>query len=365
VDPGAFCAQARLLIVAGKGGVGKTTVTAAVARLAARAGLNALIIDMEGKSGLGNIFGYHGALTYHEVVLAEADGHGGGEVRARTLTPDDALLEYLSDHGMNRISKRLASTGALDVVATAAPGIKDILVLGKVKQLERASANRVPGAADLLVLDAPAAGHAFTFLASAQGLMDAVSVGPIRAQAADVLDMLSDPTRCQVMLVTLPEETPVNEVVETAFKLEDHVGVHLTPIVVNGLYPHLELGVDPAAAAAEAGVALTGEELERLGDAAAFRTNRQRLQAEQTGRLADALPLPQLHLPFLFTTELGVAEVDALAAALAAALATLPEADVAPSPSPSREEAGDGAEGGGAPGNGKASVKPAAGPGAP
>ena len=79
-------------------------------------------------------------------------------MRARTLTSDDALVEYLVDHGMKRISKRLAASGALDVVATAVPGIKDILVLGKVKQLERAAV------ADLIVLDAPAAGHAITFL---------------------------------------------------------------------------------------------------------------------------------------------------------------------------------------------------------
>ncbi|HEX3540182.1 MAG TPA: ArsA-related P-loop ATPase [Acidimicrobiales bacterium] len=325
MDPGAFCAQARLLIVAGKGGVGKTTVAAAVARLAADSGRDALIIDMEGKSGLGNMFGYDDPLTYHEVVLAEAGG-GGGEIRARTLTPDDALLEYLNDHGMQRISKRLASTGALDVVATAAPGIKDILVLGKVKQLERASAAGAPGAPDLLVLDAPAAGHAFTFLASAQALLDTVSVGPIRVQATEVLEMLSDPERCQVMLVTLPEETPVNELVETAFRLEDHVGVHLSPVVVNGMYPVLDLDMDPADAADAAGVALTADEVDRLAAAARFRRHRQQLQHEQAQRLADALPLAQLHLPFLFTTELGAGEVATLAAALADALAALPEA---------------------------------------
>lgn len=325
MDPGAFCAQARLLIVAGKGGVGKTTVSAAVARLAARTGRDALIIDVEGKSGLGNIFGSHEPLTYQELVLAAANGPGVGEVRARTLTPDDALLEYLVDHGMTRISKRLASSGALDVVATAAPGIKDILVLGKVKQLERASASGAAGAADLLVLDAPAAGHAFTFLAAAQTLLDTVNVGPIRSQAAEVLEMLSDPNRCQVMLVTLPEETPVNEVVETAFKLEDQVGVHLTPVVVNALFPALDLQADPAAAAAGAGVRLTEDEVASLRRAAEFRMHRQGLQAAQVERLAQALPLRQLHLPFLFTTELGADDVDRLADALAAELAKLPE----------------------------------------
>jgi len=330
LDPGAFCAQARLLIVAGKGGVGKTTVTAAVARMAARAGLDALIIDVEGKSSLGSIFGWYAPLTYHETVLAKGSAPGEGEVRARTLTPDDALLEYLGDHGMQRISKRLASTGALDVVATAAPGIKDILVLGKVKQLERASAAGLEGSADLLVLDAPAAGHAFTFLASAQGLMDTVNVGPIRNQAADVLEMLADPTRCQVMLVTLPEETPVNEVIETAFKLEDHVGVHLTPIVVNGLYPHMDNDLDPAEAAAQAGILLTGAEIDSLRRATAFRTHREELQGDQTRRLAEGLPLSQLHLPFLFTTELGSEEIDELADALVLALANLPDPGLAP-----------------------------------
>src|SRR5690606_39055326 len=129
------------------------------------------------------------------------------EVRARTLTPDDALVEYLEQSGMSRISKRLVTSGALDMVSTAVPGIRDILVLGKVKQLERG------GSADLLVLDAPAAGHAISFLQSASGLADAVRLGPINNQARDVLDLLGDPTRCQVMLVTLPEETPVNELV--------------------------------------------------------------------------------------------------------------------------------------------------------
>ena len=325
MDPGAFCAQARLLIVAGKGGVGKTTVSAAVARMAARARRTTLIVEMEGKSGLGNAFGHKDPLTYHEVVLAAGSAaEGTADIRARTLTPDDALLEYLIGHGMGRISKRLANSGAFDVVATAAPGIKDILVLGKVKQLERAGEAAQDGAADYLVLDAPAAGHAVTFLTSAQGLMDAVTMGPIRSQAADVVDLLSDPTRCQVMLVTLPEETPVNEVVETASKLTERVGVHLTPIVVNGVYPERDLSLDPSEAADAAGVRLTATEVASLRTAAAFRRHRQELQADQMRRLAEALSLPQLRLPFLFTTDLGRSEIDVLADALAAAWAARP-----------------------------------------
>lgn len=306
MDVSQFCSATRLLIVAGKGGVGKTTVTAALAKMAATAGRPATIIEVEGKSGIGNVFGRRDLLTYEQVELAPL-------VTGRTLTPDDALLEYLKDHGMKRISKRLAASGALDVVSTAVPGLKDILVLGKVKQLERAGD-------ELLVLDAPAAGHAVTFLTSAAGLLDAARVGPIRAQAQDVVDLLSDPARCEVVLVTLPEETPVNEVVETAYKLEDRVGIKLGPIVVNGVYPVLDgLGDE-----APAGAGLTSGQRRSLREAADFRRCRQELQSEQLQRLRDALPLPQLRLPFLFTPEVGPAELDVLAAELAAQVEALP-----------------------------------------
>jgi anion-transporting ArsA/GET3 family ATPase len=327
VDPAAFTPPARVTIVAGKGGVGKTTVTAALASLAARAGLTTLVVEVEGKSGLGALFGRPEPLTYREEVLqpAGAAGPGSGEVRARTLTPDDALVDYLDSHGLRRISKRLRSTGTLDVVATAVPGIKDILVLGKVKQLEVQSATGQEGAADFIVVDAPAAGHAVTFLASAYGLADAATVGPIRAQALDVVALLGDPERCQVMLVTLPEETPVNEAADTAFHLEDRAGVQLAPIVVNGMWPHLELPANVRAAATAAGVTLTRGDVERLGQAAAFRRRRQQLQEDQIARLAAVLPLPQLRLPFLFTTELGPAEVATLAAALGEQLAGVPQ----------------------------------------
>src|SRR6476661_5710095 len=221
-----LCSASRVMIVAGKGGVGKTTVTAALAVAATRAGLSVLIIEVEGKSGLAACF-HQPPLTYEEAELRPG-------LRARTLTPDDALVEYLRDHGLRRLGKRLSNSGALEVVSTAVPGMKDILVLGKVKQLERA------GIADLIVLDAPAAGHAVQFLMSARGLQDAVKVGPVQKQATDVVELLSDPTRCQVLLVTLPEETPVNELVDTAFAIEDRAGVALGPIVVNACLPEVD-----------------------------------------------------------------------------------------------------------------------------
>jgi anion-transporting ArsA/GET3 family ATPase len=308
-----FRPPARVTVVAGKGGVGKTTVTAALAHLAASSGLRVLVVEVDGKSGLAELFDHDGPLSYAPAELLADVGGSGGSVAARTLTPDDALLEYLEDRGMRRISKRLTSTGTLDVIATAVPGIKDILVLGKVKQIEQQIAAGIEGAPDCIVVDAPAAGHAVSFLSSAYGLQEAASVGPIRTQAADVVSLLSDPDRCQVMLVTLPEETPVNEAVDTAFHLEDKAGVKLAPIVVNGLWPHLDLPTDlPELSLSEADASA----VER---AVAFRRDRQSQQEEQVARLAADLPLPQLPLPYLFTTDLGLAQIEVLSAALGAA----------------------------------------------
>ena len=318
MDPLAFFATSRLVIVAGKGGVGKTTVTAALAAAAAKSGLRVLIVEVEGKGGLGRLFGV-GPLRYDELVLLEAaEANETGRVVARTITPNDALLEYLEDHGMRRLSNRLVRGGALDVVATAAPGIEDILVLGKVKQLERS------GGVDLILLDAPAAGHAITFLESARGLLDAVTVGPINTQARDVMELLTDPERCSVLLVTLPEETPVNELVDTAYSLEDRVGVTLGPVVVNGLYPERPgIDADPVEAAEAAKVALMPGEADALVAAAAFRAAWLVVQREQVARLSDRLPLPQIHLPFVFTTDLSLADVHVLADAALAGIADL------------------------------------------
>ncbi|HEX5615395.1 MAG TPA: ArsA-related P-loop ATPase [Acidimicrobiia bacterium] len=310
-----FCSTSHVVIVAGKGGVGKTTVTAALAVTAARSGLSVLIAEVEGKSGLASAFSAP-ALDYDEAAIADG-------IRARTLTPDAALLDYLQSHGMRRISKRLASSGALDVVATAVPGMKDILVLGKVKALEEQRA------ADLIIVDAPAAGHAVAFLVSARGLLDAVRVGPIRKQASDVVELLTDPARCQVVLVTIPEETPVNELVDTAFAIEDRAGVALGPVVVNGCYDSLAAPVptDAAAIGQLAGALdrfVGDREAAHLADAARFRAEREMIQIEQAERLAQLLPLPQLRLPYLFDAEIGRAELDVLADALTREIAMLP-----------------------------------------
>jgi hypothetical protein len=316
VDPQQFFAGSRLVIVAGKGGVGKTTVTAALAVAAASCGLHTLVIEVEGRSGLPLLVGGD-ELGYDERIIRPAT-QGVAALAARTITPEKALIDYMEERRLGRLSQRLQRAGVLDVVATAAPGIDDLLVLGKVKQIERA------GEHDLVIVDGPAAGHAVSFLQSARGLADAVNVGPISTQARDVLELLGDPARCQVILVTLPEETPVNELVETAFALEDRVGISLGPLVVNGLVGAPGgLATDPDDAARAAGTTLARDDAEALRQAAAFRRAVDARQRAEIARLIARLPLPQLHLPFVFTAGIGPDDVDRLAALLLTGIGAL------------------------------------------
>ncbi len=297
MNPEQFFSASRLVIVAGKGGVGKTVVAASLARAASKTGRQALLVEVQGRSGIGRLLGGE-ELTYEDQVLLTDPS--GGAVRGRTIRPDDALIDWLNEHGMKRIAKRLVQTGVLEIIATATPGLRDLLVLGKVKHLER------EGDADLIVVDAPAAGHAITFLRAARTLYDTARAGPIHNQAKEVLDMLADPARTQVLLVALAEETPINEMIETAYHLEDHVGVKLGPAIVNGCYPLLE-GLDGKPPRAPKAMVA---DLER---AAELRRNRVELQEAQLARLADELPVEQIRLPYRFDGDMDADAITILA----------------------------------------------------
>ncbi len=282
----------RLVIVAGKGGVGKTTVTAVLARAASAAGKRVLVVELDGKAALDELL---------------------PGIEVRHIAPAMALEEYLHDHGFKRIAKRLAATGVIDVVGTAAPGIDDLVVLGKIKQLERSEEW------DLVLVDGPAAGHAITFLTAAAGLRDAVRSGPIGAQADEVLAMLADSERCQVVLVTLAETTPVNELVETAYAVEERVGVRLGPIVVN----QVDLGEpvpDPDRMQTDANIdGATTDDGATIDDAIAaarFRRERAAAQAAEIDRLAGELALPRIVLARRLVAGLTPDDITALAAPL-------------------------------------------------
>ena len=340
LEPRTFLTLARVLIVTGKGGVGKTTVSAALANLAAKNGLRALIVQLATPQArlsppdgwapeawqLGRLFGSTEPVAYEPSVLVSHPT--GGTVSARAIRPDEALVEYLHLHGMRRLSRRLVASGAVDVVATAIPGMPDMLVLGKVKQMERIAAAGIPDTPSLIVLDAPAAGHVVSFLQSPRGLLDAAAGGPVRAQAEEVVEMLEDPQRCRVMLVTTLEETPVSETIETARLVEERAGVQLGAVLVNGRFPTLDLPerLDPEGVgelSLSAGVRPLEAEVASLSRAGLLRAARQASQTAQLARLAETLPLPRLELPFCFSSELGPRELDELTGALSSGVDSL------------------------------------------
>ena len=289
MDPNEFFTTSRVLIVAGKGGVGKTTVTAVLAKAAASVGLSVRVIAIDEESPLGGLLGLPKPLGPKVVTVTP-------QITAQLVTPMQALDDYLRDHGMRGVTSQLSRLGILDVVASAAPGIDDILVLAKIKQLEK---QRV---ADLMIVDAPAAGHAIPFLRAPRALREIISVGPVNTQAVEAGELLADGKRCQVMLVALAEETPVNEAIESAFALEEDIGVTLAPVVVNALYPTIEGLIAPPRARSA------------VATAARFRLARVAAQEEHRGRLAAELPLSQIVLPFVFDASLTAESVDRLAA---------------------------------------------------
>ncbi len=298
VDPLSGLIAPHVVIVAGKGGVGKTTVTAGLASAAASRGRRVLVVELDGKPNLAEWL----------------DGVDGVEVMA--ISPAEALDGYLREQGFARIARRLSATGVIDVVGTAAPGIDDLVVLGRIKQLERS------GDFDLIVVDGPAAGHALTMLTAASGLGDSVDSGPVRAQADDVLALLADPQRCQVVLVTIPETTPVNEIIETAYEIEDRVGVQLGPVVVNLVEADAiaavgdrvgdceepvsgTVGSEMLSAIAEArgDGRIDADEAAALAAVVEFGAARAEMQRGELARLRERLALPVVVLPALETTD--------------------------------------------------------------
>ena len=275
MNPLQFLTDAHVAIVAGKGGVGKTTVTAVLARAAADRGLRVLVVELDGKPTLASLV--------------------GPDIRCLALTPAAALAEYLDTHGLGRVAKRLATSGVIEVVATAAPGIDDIVVLGKVKQLEQS------GDYDLIVVDGPAAGHAITFLMAPANLLKLVRGGPIHSQATEVAQLLSNPQRSQIILVTLPETTPVNEAIETAQKLKQDGGLRLGPVVVNAFDEGANLPVERAAPDSP------------LRAAAEFRNARRELHRRESDRLGEALGVEQLRLPLVVSAALDRDSIGELA----------------------------------------------------
>lgn len=310
-------------MVVGKGGVGSSTVTAAYARAAAAVGRTVLVVDVERRGSLegllgGGPFGYEPTDVPNEPAAVPDGGRRPAPIRACVVDADEALTEYLRARGLHRIARRLLDGGLGDVIGRGVPGIGDLLVLGKIRQLAQADA------ADLIVVDAPSSGHAVSFLRAAAGLGDAVRFGPIAEQATAVAAMLADPTRTQVLLVTLPEDTPVREVVEVAFVVEDDVRVALGPVVVNGCET---VGTDtsPGDRSDAADDLDDGDLRDAVRAATAFAEGRRRRELDQLDQLRELLPLPLLLLGRRPGVALDRDDVAALAGELLAGIRALPD----------------------------------------
>jgi len=270
-----------------------------------------LFISVVGRPGKGTLLGGR-EIGDREQTLQRLDG--GGKVRARTIPADQAFGDYLELKGVGGLLRRAATSASLPMIAAATPGLEHLLVLGKIKELEKERN------ADLIVVDAPPAGHAAPFLRSASGLSDVVKSGPIREQASEVSEMLADPSRCAALLVALPEETPITEVIELAADLGDGLGIALLPFVVNACWPERPgLDKSPAMAARSHKLKLTDTAKASLESAAAFGRSRLAQQREQLERLRGARSEPVMPLPRLATPRIGPDHLTQLADALVSA----------------------------------------------
>ena len=271
-----------------------------------------LLVSVDGKPGLGPLLGGTPLGPDEQPLRTRSFAATNGRIRGRTNTPKQAFGDYLELKGFGGIMRRAASAASLDLIAGATPGMEHLLVLGKVKELDREEA------ADLIIVDAPPAGHATPFLRAASALQVAVASGPVRDQADEVAALLADHDRCQCLMVTLPEETPVNEVIELAYDLEDELSLALAPLVVNGCWPERAgLAMTAAAAARKQKITLPIATRRALDQAATFGQSRLVMQREQLTRLDELLPLPRLRLPRLPVARLLPEHLDQLADALA------------------------------------------------
>ena len=295
----------RLLFFTGKGGVGKSTVTAATALLAAQRGQRVLLIEVDAKDNLTRLF------ERPPVGFDPVEVFPG--VFAMQMRTEASLREYLRLHLRVPVIGRLGPlAGALDFVATAAPGVKEILTVGKACWEARES---IEGRADwdLIVVDAAATGHVVAQLDAPRAIRELVQVGPIREQTGWMVEILSDPAVTALNVVTSPEEMPVNETIELVGRVREELTVPLGVVVVNRVLPELftrddELVFDALRAPEPCAVLerTIGSGAGAVLDAARLAVSLRRTRTAHLAELREAVDLPLLYLPYLFVRDHGL-----------------------------------------------------------
>ncbi|BEL10945.1 ArsA-related P-loop ATPase [Actinoplanes sichuanensis] len=288
----------RLHVVTGKGGTGKSTVAAALALGLAAGGRRTLLVEVEGRQGIAQLFGLE-PLPYAERRVAQTSG--GGEVRALAVDPEEALLEYLDMfYKLGAAGRALRKVGAIDFATTIAPGLRDVLLTGKVKEATTRSrdGSRVY---DAVVLDAPPTGRVGRFLNVTEETARLVKVGPIKTQSEGVASLLRSPMTA-VHVVTLLEEMPVQETLDAITELSA-LHIPVGRVVVNGARPPLLAGGKATKAEIKRGLTAAGltaapATVSRLATEAQAHLTRRELEESLRLELAE-LGRPMVELPLL------------------------------------------------------------------
>lgn len=309
----------RLLFFTGKGGVGKSTVAAATAVHAVARGKRVLLVEVDDKGNAAALF-EHAPVGFDPVEV-----HPG--VHAMQMRTEASLREYLKLNLRVPVLGRLGPIAhMLEFVANAAPGVKEILTIGKICWEVRES---IEGRADwdLVVVDAAATGHVVAQLDSPRAIRELVQVGPVRTQTEWMTELLADPSITALNVVTTPEEMPINETIELVNTVRDGIDVPLGSIVVNRVLPEPLTRTDAPLFAAlrtsdgtEALREVVGPGAEDVLDATGLAVALRRSRAEHLARLRDELDLPTIILPYLFVRDHGLRVTRMVAEALAAEL---------------------------------------------
>jgi anion-transporting ArsA/GET3 family ATPase len=288
-----------LIVVTGKGGVGKSTVAAALGMAAARRGMRTCIAEVAARDDVTRAFAGDASEPFVERELAPGLHH-------ISIDPERSMEEYLVDQlPVRALADTLASSRMFTYFTAATPGMRELLTVGKVWELAQPD-RRTPGAHpyDLVVLDAPATGHGVAILSAPRTFAEVARVGPVARQGMKIHVMLANPARTGVVAVALPEEMPVNETLSLRNALLAEMGLGLELVVVNALLP--DRFTDEEAAALSATPATPGVR------AALSAHARARAQREQVARLAEGLGAPPVTLPFVFEPTLDATALELL-----------------------------------------------------
>jgi anion-transporting ArsA/GET3 family ATPase len=280
----AFLLDKRLVFVTGKGGVGKTTVAACLARIAARRGKRVIVCE----------------------IAREDRGHAETEIAPLiheiAIAPDHAMREYLTDQIGSTLSRVMTASRVFTYLAAAAPGMGELLTIGKVWDLAQLDQRRTGDTPyDLVILDAPATGHALGMLRTPRTYREVARVGPISRQAGRIDGFLRDPSLTGVVAVAAPEEMPVNETIDFIDALDAEMGMAPAAVVVNGVYPERFGSSEIERLAAVPGPAA------RAAISSHRRAQHHRNQLRRLRRRVSAVTLP-----FVFEADLGPGQLDVL-----------------------------------------------------